>query len=158
MPQGAGHLTLAAIAKCLQAITWLVARGNQAHPAAFTKCPLHDHSAHHPRESGTGLASNFFQHMIPRGFDFFHYACIKCPFWVIIGKFSIIYTTVQEQNTMTKSFSQQQMEMILPVTVNTDSDVFIKYPVITKPKPRTVNIVHFILFGSLLYKYKRRYT
>ena len=29
MPQGAGQLTLAAIAKCLQAITWLVARGNK---------------------------------------------------------------------------------------------------------------------------------
>ena len=28
-PQGAGYLTLAAVAKCLQAATWLVARGNK---------------------------------------------------------------------------------------------------------------------------------
>ncbi len=28
-PQGAGYLTLAAVAKCLQAVTWLVARGNK---------------------------------------------------------------------------------------------------------------------------------
>ena len=29
-PQGAGVLTLAAVAKCLQAVTWLVARGNKS--------------------------------------------------------------------------------------------------------------------------------
>ena len=28
-PQGAGYLTLAAVAKCLQAVTWLVAHGNK---------------------------------------------------------------------------------------------------------------------------------
>ena len=28
-PQGAGYLTLAAVAKCLRAVTWLVARGNK---------------------------------------------------------------------------------------------------------------------------------
>jgi len=27
--QAAGYLTLAAVAKCLQAVTWLVARGNK---------------------------------------------------------------------------------------------------------------------------------
>ena len=29
--QATGHLTLAAVAKCLQAATWLVVRGNKKH-------------------------------------------------------------------------------------------------------------------------------
>jgi len=40
-PQRAEYLSLAAVAKCLQAVTWLVARGNKImHKARFrSSCP-----------------------------------------------------------------------------------------------------------------------